>query len=406
MKLLSHLTSHFSAADGTRGFSLPGCAFRSTGVETSRDYKCNARLGTNLVLSARLVPEDSGEIRGRPGAFLASVLLHTAIVVLLLAVRFTVSVPAVSHLIMPLVQPSPAPRRSAPLRSQRRFSVPFRALPISPVMATLSSPRRTAAIEPPAPPVVALTPASGFLRTMAPSPEIGPPPAAQGEAFSAADASPAASNVAGGATGGFSPAGKAFNPNPALNCPAIGGVVRPGGFDTPKPLASVPLARYDRTGAADGFSSAESGAPRGDARVQNGNTGRAGGFDAAAANLDPAHPGLVRTAVFAGTSDNPVTAPNRAKERPRETQLEIVSKPRPLYAEEARRLHVEGEVVLEAVFRATGEITVIRVVSGLGHGLDERAIEAANGIHFRPAAVNGIPKDTIAKVIITFQLAR
>ena len=85
--------------------------------------------------------------------------------------------------------------------------------------------------------------------------------------------------------------------------------------------------------------------------------------------------------------------------------VEILQKPRPAYSQEARRLQLEGEVNLDAVFSSSGKVRVTRVLHGLGHGLDENAIQAANAIQFRPATVNGTPIDVAALVKITFQLA-
>ncbi len=85
--------------------------------------------------------------------------------------------------------------------------------------------------------------------------------------------------------------------------------------------------------------------------------------------------------------------------------MEILDKPRPSYSEEARRLNLEGEVVLEVMFESSGEAKVLRVVHGLGHGLDESAIAAARQIHFRPAQRDGIAVDSSAVVHILFQLA-
>ena len=50
--------------------------------------------------------------------------------------------------------------------------------------------------------------------------------------------------------------------------------------------------------------------------------------------------------------------------RHRFTPLEILDKPRPAYSAEARRLQIEGEVVLEALFSASGRIRVMRVMRG------------------------------------------
>ncbi len=87
------------------------------------------------------------------------------------------------------------------------------------------------------------------------------------------------------------------------------------------------------------------------------------------------------------------------------TPVEILSKPRPGYTDEARRLLIQGEVLLQMVFLASGEIRVDRVVRGLGHGLDETAVVAARGIRFRPARRDGMPVDFEATVHIIFELA-
>jgi len=83
----------------------------------------------------------------------------------------------------------------------------------------------------------------------------------------------------------------------------------------------------------------------------------------------------------------------------------ILDKPRPLYTEEARRLKLEGEVLLEVVFGANGQVRVVRVIRGLGHGLDESALRAAQQIRYKPALSNGRPADFPATVHIEFQLA-
>jgi TonB family protein len=88
-----------------------------------------------------------------------------------------------------------------------------------------------------------------------------------------------------------------------------------------------------------------------------------------------------------------------------ERPLQILSKPRPRYTEEARRLQIEGEVLMEMLFTAAGEARVLRLVRGLGHGLDESAIEAARAIRYTPAERQGLPVDSKAIVHITFQLA-
>lgn len=84
---------------------------------------------------------------------------------------------------------------------------------------------------------------------------------------------------------------------------------------------------------------------------------------------------------------------------------EVISKPTPAYTQEARKLRIEGEVVLEVVFEASGKLRILRIVQGLGHGLDESAVNAAQQIRFKPALRGGQPADFTALVHIVFQLA-
>jgi TonB family protein len=83
----------------------------------------------------------------------------------------------------------------------------------------------------------------------------------------------------------------------------------------------------------------------------------------------------------------------------------ILSKPTPAYTEEARRARIEGEVLLEVVLEASGHVRVLRIVRGLGHGLDESAVHAAEQINFKPAMRDGQPSDSTAVLHIIFQLA-
>ena len=86
------------------------------------------------------------------------------------------------------------------------------------------------------------------------------------------------------------------------------------------------------------------------------------------------------------------------------TPVEILFKPKPVYTKDARDAKVEGEVSLEVVFLATGEIRVGRVLRGLGHGLDEAAQQAAALVRFKPAMRGGVPIDAPATIRITFAL--
>jgi TonB family protein len=68
-------------------------------------------------------------------------------------------------------------------------------------------------------------------------------------------------------------------------------------------------------------------------------------------------------------------------------------------------MKLEGEVLLEMTFYANGTLHVNRVVRGLGHGLDEAAMSAANKIRFKPALRSGQPVDSTVIVHVVFQMA-
>ena len=85
--------------------------------------------------------------------------------------------------------------------------------------------------------------------------------------------------------------------------------------------------------------------------------------------------------------------------------VEITFKPNPVYTDEARSLKLQGEVLLEVMFGANGQLHVNRVVRGLGHGLDEAAVAAANKMRFKPALRNGQVVDSTAVVHVVFQMA-
>jgi TonB family protein len=85
--------------------------------------------------------------------------------------------------------------------------------------------------------------------------------------------------------------------------------------------------------------------------------------------------------------------------------VELLSKPSPVYTDEARRLGIQGDVTLAVVFQASGSIRILEVVKSLGHGLDQAAEQAASQIRFRPARHNGKPVDSPASLRIEFRLA-
>lgn len=77
---------------------------------------------------------------------------------------------------------------------------------------------------------------------------------------------------------------------------------------------------------------------------------------------------------------------------------------KPDYTEQARRQGVEGDVVMEIVVRHDGTVGQVRVLEGLGHGLDERAVAAVRQWRFTPASRRGTPVDVLVEVAMEFKL--
>lgn len=113
---------------------------------------------------------------------------------------------------------------------------------------------------------------------------------------------------------------------------------------------------------------------------------------------------VVQTAFAAPAPAEPTTSHKAVAEDSGFTPFTILSKPNPTYTDEGRKRHIEGEVQLDVVFMANGQLKVLGVTRGLGFGLDEAAIAAAQKIQFVPAKRGGQPVDYQAKLRIVFQL--
>jgi TonB family protein len=116
--------------------------------------------------------------------------------------------------------------------------------------------------------------------------------------------------------------------------------------------------------------------------------------------------GTVRQSGF-GDAETVTVASLQPKQdlTPQIMPAEVTFKPNPVYTNEAKQLRIQGEVWLEVVFESSGKLRVLRVIHGLGHGLDEAAVRAAEQIRFKPALRDGQPADSTAVLHIVFQLA-
>jgi TonB family protein len=88
-----------------------------------------------------------------------------------------------------------------------------------------------------------------------------------------------------------------------------------------------------------------------------------------------------------------------------ETPVSLLSKPMPSYTLEARQHNIEGDVELDVEFTATGQLHVLGVLQGLGYGLDEAAVKAAEQIRFAPACRDGRPVDSRGRLRVVFRLS-
>jgi periplasmic protein TonB len=64
----------------------------------------------------------------------------------------------------------------------------------------------------------------------------------------------------------------------------------------------------------------------------------------------------------------------------------------------------QGSVVLSAIVRKDGSIQILKVLRGLGLGLDDNAVEALKKWKFRPGTRSGEPVDVALNIEINFAL--
>ncbi|MCA1615839.1 MAG: energy transducer TonB [Acidobacteria bacterium] len=85
-------------------------------------------------------------------------------------------------------------------------------------------------------------------------------------------------------------------------------------------------------------------------------------------------------------------------------KAQIISRPEPLYTEEARKNQITGTVVLRMVLNANGSVSNIAPVSRLPDGLTEKAIAAARRIQFTPAEKDGRKVSQYATIQYNFNI--
>jgi TonB family protein len=341
--------------------------------------------------------QSAGKSRSGLRGYAGSIAIHVCAVVLLFAVSFQSG--AIRRVVQRVVLIAPELK---PYEPPKPHVVPVQVRPFivtPPVPPPIPAPVKVAIA---APPVLIQT--AELPRPVLPQPKIEvvepPRPQVVQGAFARAEAARAPEPAKQIVQAGFGdPQGVAARSQTAATVT----MAKLGGFDVPAdiqargtPQGVVGPTAFGSVDAANGKGAGSQGAVH------------AGGFgDSAGTGTGPggAHSGPVRAGGFADgaiPSARPIEHAQAAP--PTSTSPEILFKPKPAYTDEARTLRIEGQVLLEVTLRADGTIQIVRVIRGLGHGLDETAAQAARQMRFRPATRAGIPVDVNATLTITFQL--
>jgi TonB family protein len=344
--------------------------------------------------------------QNRKRSFWTSVGMHGVLLTAILLIQFfAIGTLQLKHYDVWMLAPPPPPRQ---VLEVTHWKLPTPPSPKPAVEKPIPQPRITVPkvepvrpLEKPAPkplpkPEIAEVPKPApqpILPAPAPAPAPAPPPKA------------VKTNVFGDA-----PA-----PKPTVNLPPQ--QVQTGGFGDPngargvgrpdKPSNIASLGSFDLpvgpgagngTGGANGVRGVVASSGFGNGTAPAAKTARSGSSDGVhEGGFGDANSGSPGSGSSSARAQRPVT--------PVETPAQIVFKPKPDYTEEARRMRIEGEVLLRVLFSASGEVRVLDTVSALGHGLDDSAVRAARQIRFKPAMREGRPVDSTAVVHIVFQLA-
>ena len=78
--------------------------------------------------------------------------------------------------------------------------------------------------------------------------------------------------------------------------------------------------------------------------------------------------------------------------------------PQPAYTDEAQAAAIEGKVRVQLTVDETGKVIDVKLIQGLGHGLDEAALQAARRALFEPALRCGRPTRATFTIAMRFKL--
>jgi TonB family protein len=257
-------------------------------------------------------------------------------------------------------------------------------------------------IEPPKP-VKLDTPKPMPIIPPAPPKAVAPPPAPKVGMFASNKPTPVANNQnkPQATTGGFGDP-HAVAPNPNANRTAT--ISALGSFNAaPGANSGAGAARKGTVQGVDFGAGVKNGVPGGTSHGAIASAGFANGVVGGTGK--PGGHGTVASASFGPAVGGGGHVQLAQAAEPAFTPPVVISEPKARYTAEAQEARVQGEVTLKVRFLASGQVEVIGVVNGLGHGLDEEARHVAESIRFKPALRNGQPVDHTTLIHVTFQLA-
>jgi TonB family protein len=300
-----------------------------------------------------------------------------------------------TELIFPIPQPKPyvpPPPVHLPPPPKITETQPSKIIPPAPVKAP----------PPPPKPIHIKTP-EPVLPKFRPAPpvRVAPPPKPKVGLFQSARPTTVANNRQRTTlhTGGFGdPQGVHANPN-ANQRPTVATV---GAFQSaPGASRGAGAARQGAVHGVNFGSGVASGVPGGRSHGTVASTGFGSGVVGGTGR--PGGHGRVAQPSFGGNiyGNGAAHAPAQQAQT---TPIVVLWKPLPQYTAQARAEHIQGDVTLRVRFTAAGQVQVLGVVRGLGAGLDQQAIAAAEKIRFKPATRDGHPVDQVSLIRISFQM--
>ena len=84
---------------------------------------------------------------------------------------------------------------------------------------------------------------------------------------------------------------------------------------------------------------------------------------------------------------------------------QVLQQPIPSYTEQAKEARIEGTMLVSAVIRKNGSVDQVKVIRGLGYGLDDSAVNTiSKEWKFKPGTLNDKPVDVSVVIEVSFRL--